>query len=334
VSPASAVAQDFSEPVRYIVTAQDDSTKEYLVTVTVEAAKAFKDIMAFSLKTKDGTSVNASLPISDTIVIEFPWGTDIKWLVPTIAVSEGASVSRAAVVPPAVEAPYDFSNPVRYIVTAEDGSTKEYLVTVTKASLTSLDITTEPTITTYALGEKLDLAGLVVEATYSDNDTAEVTDYTVSSLDSSTIGTKTITVTLTRNGVTEEDSFDVTVTGESLALKIELVNDTIVSLFGITPAEIADTAKGIQLSVNGTRKEVVISLTAYSNTDPTTDNVQWNIDGGGSWANASGYNNIVTIKASDYTLGRHYVAFTGTKDDGSGNRIPYSKTFYFTVDID
>jgi hypothetical protein len=34
VSPASGVAQDFSSPVVYTVTAADDSTKTYTVTVT------------------------------------------------------------------------------------------------------------------------------------------------------------------------------------------------------------------------------------------------------------------------------------------------------------
>jgi hypothetical protein len=83
--------------------------------------------------------------------------------------------------------------------------------------------------------------------------------------------------------------------------------------------------------VTGSRREVVVSLTGYSNRSATPSDVKWRIDGGGTWANAEESGNVVTIKAGNYTLGRHWVEFTGTKDDGSG-KVPYSKTFYFTVD--
>jgi len=42
-SPASGSTQDFSSPVHYLVTAQDPSTKDYTVTVTVAAASPAKD---------------------------------------------------------------------------------------------------------------------------------------------------------------------------------------------------------------------------------------------------------------------------------------------------
>jgi hypothetical protein len=336
VSPATGVAQDFSSPVRYTVTAQNGSTHEYLVTVTVTQATD-NAITSFALKAKDGTDAgSATTPITgDAITISVPWGTDVKWLVPTIG-KTGVSVS------PATGVAQDFSSPVRYTVTAQNGSTHEYLVTVTKASLTSLTVT-PPIKPSYALNEPLDLAGLAVTATYSDGDTETVKagdgGYTTSGFNSSTIGTKTITVSLTRNGKTMNTTFPVTVTGEPLALKIELVNDKIVSLFGITEDELADTAKGIQLSVKGLRREVVISLTGYS-TNPTSSpssDVSWKIDNG-AWSTgvSNGSANIVRIVAANYTLGRHWVEFRGTKDDGSGtgNMIPYSKTFYFTVDID
>ncbi|NMM47127.1 DUF5018 domain-containing protein [Marinigracilibium pacificum] len=65
-----------------------------------------------------GTSITASV---------FP-GTDVTALVPTIAVSSGASVD------PASGVAQDFTSPVTYTVKAEDGSTKSYTVTVSEAS--------------------------------------------------------------------------------------------------------------------------------------------------------------------------------------------------------
>jgi len=60
-----------------------------------------------------------------TIVAAVPFGTDVTALVPVIIVSEKASVS------PASGLPQNFTNPVTYIVTAEDGSQAVYTVTVT-----------------------------------------------------------------------------------------------------------------------------------------------------------------------------------------------------------
>lgn len=59
-----------------------------------------------------------------SIVLTVPYGTVINALSPTIVVSEKASVLPASI------APQDFSNPVTYILKAEDGSTVSYIVTV------------------------------------------------------------------------------------------------------------------------------------------------------------------------------------------------------------
>ena len=61
----------------------------------------------------------------DTITITVPAGTDVSALSPEITVHPGAVVS------PASGETQDFSQPVMYTVTAENGNTKEYTVTVT-----------------------------------------------------------------------------------------------------------------------------------------------------------------------------------------------------------
>lgn len=120
VSPASDAAQDFTSPVTYTVTAQDGSTKVFTVTVTVGASASAKDITQFTILAVDGT-------ISDTsIAVTVPGGTVLTSLTPTITIT-GASVD------PASGAAQDFTNPVTYTVTAVDGSTKAYTVTVTTA---------------------------------------------------------------------------------------------------------------------------------------------------------------------------------------------------------
>jgi hypothetical protein len=61
-----------------------------------------------------------------TIALTVPYGTNVTALVPTIT-HTGASVS------PNTGVTQNFTNPVIYTVTAEDGSTQTYTVTVTVA---------------------------------------------------------------------------------------------------------------------------------------------------------------------------------------------------------
>ena len=62
-------------------------------------------------------------------------------------------------------------------------------------TLSSIAVTTKPTKTTYHVGETLNTAGMVVQATYSDGTKANVTGWTCSPTTLSTAGTQTITVT-------------------------------------------------------------------------------------------------------------------------------------------
>jgi|GEM_PF-2277025 len=61
------------------------------------------------------------------ILLTVPYGTDVTKLVPTFYISPHASIS------PASGAPQDFTEPVTYTVTAQNGDTRTYLVTVTFA---------------------------------------------------------------------------------------------------------------------------------------------------------------------------------------------------------
>lgn len=121
VSPASLVPNDFTTPATYTVTAADNTTKNYTVTV-VTAAQNAKDITRFTINGLDAVITNTSAT-SGTISINMPNGTTLTALSPVVTIT-GISVS------PASGQTVDFSNPVNYVVTAADGSTKTYVVTV------------------------------------------------------------------------------------------------------------------------------------------------------------------------------------------------------------
>jgi len=125
VSPAGGMATDFTGPKIYTVTAEDGTTQSYTVTiltltVTKDNARA---ITAFSVNGVPGTIDQAN----HTIAVTLPPGANITSLTPAVTVSDKASVS------PASGVAQDFTNPVIYTATAEDGTTETYTVTVTLA---------------------------------------------------------------------------------------------------------------------------------------------------------------------------------------------------------
>lgn len=119
-------ANNFSSPVMYTVHAEDGSTQNYTVTVTV-AANTDKTITAFSL---EGT---AGVISGTSIALTMPYGTNVTELIATFNTT-GTSVTVGAT--PQVNAitSNNFTNPVTYTVHAEDGSTQDYMVTVTVAA--------------------------------------------------------------------------------------------------------------------------------------------------------------------------------------------------------
>jgi len=143
ISPMSGTAQNFSAPVMYTVTADDDSTKVYTVTVTVAAGSSAKEITSFAIAGVQGMITGTS------ITLTLPAGTSRTSLMPTI------SISALATIDPAANTARDFTNPVNYRVTAQDGTFTNYTVTVNVAPSTEKNITmfTVAGVTAPSIGE-------------------------------------------------------------------------------------------------------------------------------------------------------------------------------------
>ena len=123
INPASGVAQNFTNPVVYTVTAEDGvTTKDWTVTVTTAEASHEAEILSFTIPNQISSTINS---LDTTVAVVMPYGTDLTNLVPTITVSAGATIS------PASDVAQNFTNPVVYTVTAEDGvTTKAWTVNV------------------------------------------------------------------------------------------------------------------------------------------------------------------------------------------------------------
>ena len=116
---------DFTNPVTYAVHAADGSTQNYTVTVTVALNDA-KELIQFSL---DGT-MGAINQVDKTITVAMPHGTS-KIALTASFIRTGESVTVDTALQTSGVTPNDFTDPVTYMIHAADGSTQNYLVTVT-----------------------------------------------------------------------------------------------------------------------------------------------------------------------------------------------------------
>ena len=122
IEPKSGVTQDFTNPVYYTVTAMSGATAQYMVEAIVHDADNEKSILSFRFDALDVDGIIDE--VARRISFVLPAETDVTQLVPTIEVSEGATVE------PASGVAQDFTNPVTYTVTAQNGTTAVYTVMV------------------------------------------------------------------------------------------------------------------------------------------------------------------------------------------------------------
>jgi len=123
--PATGILQNFNNDVLYSVTAENGNKKIYKVIVKTRPFNTGNDINSFIVNI-NGESINARIN-QDSKEISFESGSfDVSKLVPEITISENASIS------PALDEPVDFTVPVTYTVTAENGESTEYKVLINK----------------------------------------------------------------------------------------------------------------------------------------------------------------------------------------------------------
>ena len=130
-------ANNFTRPIIYTVAAADGSTAGYTVTVTVALSSA-KAITAFSFSSPFATGTIDEG--AKTIAVKVPYGTNVTALVATFTTT-GSSVKVGSTVQVSGTTANDFRSPITYTVTAADGSTAIYTVTVTVALSSAKAIT-------------------------------------------------------------------------------------------------------------------------------------------------------------------------------------------------
>ncbi|MFC5471287.1 S-layer homology domain-containing protein [Cohnella suwonensis] len=121
-------ARDFSSPVYYTVLAEDGSAQDWAVIVTEDSGT---NIKAFGLADQVGPAIINRY--EQTVAVEVTQGTDLSNLVPTFALSLGASAKVGSIGQTSGTTANDFTKPLAYKVVAADGSTQIWIITVTAA---------------------------------------------------------------------------------------------------------------------------------------------------------------------------------------------------------
>ncbi|MBL0263167.1 MAG: putative Ig domain-containing protein [Leptospiraceae bacterium] len=132
---SETTSNNFATPKTYTVTAQDGGTKNYTITVTVALASS-KDLTSFSFVSPAVTGVITGTNISVTM----PFGTSINALVANFS-HTGTTVKIGTTVQTSSTTTNNFTTAKVYSVFAQDGSKKDYTVTVSIALSPLKDMT-------------------------------------------------------------------------------------------------------------------------------------------------------------------------------------------------
>lgn len=203
-----------------------------------------------------------------------------------------------------------------YTLTAKDKAGNITVVTFTidfnanVKTLTDIEIINEPNKKIYKAGEKFDKTGMKVQAIYSDGNRVEVTNYeVVGENENLQVGTTSVKITYTENGITKEKNQEITVTETGtetgdLTVVIgkyeEETDENVKYIKGISPKTT------IQTLVNSIETNGVIKI--YKGTNEVTDKTQKIATG-------------MTIKITKGTEEKTYtvVVIGDTNGDGEAN---------------
>jgi hypothetical protein len=127
---SGVTANDFTDPVMYTIETEGGIQQSWEVAVTVATIQSSEnDILTYSFPQQTGPATIDA--VRHTVDIEVRYLTNVTALVATFTVSNLASAAIGITPQVSGVTANDFTSPVTYIVTAENGTPQEWLVTVT-----------------------------------------------------------------------------------------------------------------------------------------------------------------------------------------------------------
>lgn len=133
IEPSPDLMRDFSQEVSYTVYAEDGTPNVYRVQVNNRPISSENEIESFSFEV-DGTVTEGRIDRENGIITaEVPF-SDISALTPLITISDYATIA------PSDEEEQDFTIPVTYTVTAENGDVRTYTVRLNEPKIESITL--------------------------------------------------------------------------------------------------------------------------------------------------------------------------------------------------
>ena len=266
IQVSGQTANNFSSIVTYIITAEDGvTTKTYTVNVvTSTSLSSAKDLLTFGFTNPLANGVINGTAISVTV----PSGTDVSTLVASFTVSPKASVAVNNVAQQSGKNVNDFTTVVSYVVTAEDGSTKIYTVTVTQLPKLSADKdflsfgikspavngTINGTTINVVVPDGTSLASLIATFTVSPKATVKVGAAAQTSGVTTNNFTSTIVYTVTaEDGTTKNYTVVITTQSTSGSSAKELIS------FGIYQPIIPGVINGTTVTIKSSTKSIDVA---------------------------------------------------------------------------
>ncbi|GAB3642933.1 serine hydrolase domain-containing protein [Spirosoma arcticum] len=131
---SGVTVNDFTNPLTYRIVAEDGSSTDYKVSVSAtKSGDAQLVSFVFTKAANPGLTNDVTVPInaaqsSQYYLVTLPTGTNVAGLKPTFTLSPGATVAVNGAAQTAGVSTNNFTKPIVYRITAEDGSAKEYTI--------------------------------------------------------------------------------------------------------------------------------------------------------------------------------------------------------------
>lgn len=128
ISPTASTPRNFNQEVQYTVTAEDGTRRIYTVVVNNRILSTENSITSFELPI-NGEIISGNINQDDNTITFDLVGADVSSLIPTITISDSASIS------PGTSSAQNFDDNVSYTVTAENGDERTYQVVINNRPL-------------------------------------------------------------------------------------------------------------------------------------------------------------------------------------------------------
>jgi|GEM_PF-741863 len=311
---------DYTTAKTYVVTAQDASTQTYTVTVTANLPT--KQILSYSFGSFNGV-VNGT-----NITVDVPYGANVISVTPTFQ-SNGLYVKIGTITQISGVTQVDLSTPKIYTVTAQDGTTQDYLVAANIGLNTSKDISSFsiPSLATYGL---LNGTNITVNVPNGTNVTSLVATFTTTGA-SVKVGAATQTSGVTPNNFSSPLTYTVTAADAStqtytVTVNVGTASSNAVAAFAFSAAGVTGTLLGNTITATVPYGTNVANLISSFSSTGIVVKVNGVTQTSGVTPNNFTSPVIYTVAAADGTISTYTVSITVLPPSSTANMLYFTLT--------